>query len=233
MLYRGPWTQYAEIWVAAAGLLRLLVGCLYPPTPPPTHLRSPSPTNSNVSAVRQPKATVSALCRPSGDYRYRPARHHVTMLWRDSTKLECRADPRSEWLNRLKRRLSSGSVVTRGFESRSDILGLQTVLVELRYPTTFYREGGGRVAGLGRVFSYTSQKLSIGGTYFSQCKTWRIRVRWISRWKFESVVSARRVWDSNTRYMNVCQIADFCRPLVLGQLRANQRVLRVASKTSG
>ena len=60
-----------------------------------------------------------------------------------STKLECRADPRSEWLNRLKRRLSSGSVVTRGFESRSDIFGLQTVLVELRYPTTFYREGGG------------------------------------------------------------------------------------------
>ena len=36
--------------------------------------------------------------------------------------------------------------------------------------------GGVRVAGLGRVISYTSQKLSIGGTYFSQCKTWRIRV---------------------------------------------------------
>ena len=197
-------------------LLRLLVGCFYPP--PHTHPRSPSPTKR----------------RPSGDYRYRPARHRVTMLWRDSTKLECRADPRSEWLNRLKRCLSSGSVVTRGFESRSDIFRLQTVIVELRYPTTFYREGGGlRVAGLGRVISYTSQKLSIGGTYFSQCKTWCIRVRWISRWKFESVVSARRVWDSNTRYMNVCQIADFCRPLVLGQLRANQRVLRVASKTSG
>ena len=48
-----------------------------------------------------------------------------------STKLECRADPRSEWLSRLKRRLSSGSVVTRGFESRSDIFRLQTVLVEL------------------------------------------------------------------------------------------------------
>ena len=29
------------------------------------------------------------------------------------------------------RRLSSGSVVTRGFESRSDIFLLQTVLVEL------------------------------------------------------------------------------------------------------
>ena len=41
--------------------------------------------------------------------------------------------------------------------------------------------GGVRVAGLGRVISYTSQKLSISGTYFSQCKTWRIRVRWISR----------------------------------------------------
>ena len=53
------------------------------------------------------------------------------MLWRDSTKLGCRADPRSEWLSRLKRRLGSGSVVTRGFESRSDILQLQTVLVEL------------------------------------------------------------------------------------------------------
>ena len=25
------------------------------------------------------------------------------------------------------------------------------------------------------------QKLSIGGTSFSQCKTWRIRVRWILR----------------------------------------------------
>ena len=69
------------------------------------------------------------------------------MLWRDSTKLECRADPRSEWLNRLKRCLSSGSVVTRGFEPRSDIFRLQTVLVELRYPTTFYREGGGGVEG--------------------------------------------------------------------------------------
>ena len=67
----------------------------------------------------------------------------MTMLWRDSTKLEYRADPRSEWLNRLKRCLSSGSVVTRGFESRSDIFRLQTVLVELRYPTTFYQEGGG------------------------------------------------------------------------------------------
>ena len=65
------------------------------------------------------------------------------MLWRDSTKLECRADPRWEWLNRLKRCLSSGSVVTRGFESRSDIFRLQTGIVELRYPTTFYREGGG------------------------------------------------------------------------------------------
>ena len=41
--------------------------------------------------------------------------------------------------------------------------------------------GGGRVAGLGLVISNTSQKLSIGGTYFSQCKTWRIRVRWILR----------------------------------------------------
>ena len=184
MLYRGPWTQYAEIWVAAAGLLRLLVGCLYPPHPhphPPTYGHRHRPTPTSLPSA-SPKHTVSALCRPSGDYRYRPARHHVTMLWRDSTKLECRADPRSEWLNRLKRRLSSGSVVTRGFESRSDIFGLQTVLVELRYPTTFYREGGGgRVAGLGRVISYTSQKLSIGGTYFSQCKTWRIRVRWISR----------------------------------------------------
>ena len=79
----------------------------------------------------------------SGDYRYRPARHHVTLLWRDSIKLECRADPRSEWLSRLERRLSSGSVVTRGFESRSDIFRPQTVLVELRYPTTFYRGGGG------------------------------------------------------------------------------------------
>ena len=88
----------------------------------------------------------------------------------------------------------------RGFESRSDIFRLQTVLVELRYPKTFYREGGGgRVGGLGLVISNTSQKLSIGGTYFSQCKTWRIRVRWILRWKFESVVSARRVWDSNPR----------------------------------
>ena len=47
---------------------------------PPPHPRSPSPTKR----------------RPSGDYRYRPARHRVTMLWRDSTKLECRADPRSE-----------------------------------------------------------------------------------------------------------------------------------------
>ena len=139
---------------------------------------SPPPTHPLTVTVTGPSP---ALCRPSGDYRYRPARHHVTMLWRDSTKLECRADPRSEWLNRLKRRLSSGSVVTRGFESRPDIFGLQTVLVELRYPTTLYREGGGRVAGLGRVISYTSQKLSIGGTYFSQCKTWRIRVRWISR----------------------------------------------------
>ena len=153
-----------------------------PPPPPPNpptygHRHRPTPTSLPSAS---PKHTVSALCRPSGDYRYRPARHHVTMLWRDSTKLECRADPRSEWLNRLKRRLSSGSVVTRGFESRSDIFELQTVLVELRYPTTFYREGGG-VAGLGRVISYTSQKLSIGGTYFSQCKTWRIRVRWISR----------------------------------------------------
>ena len=96
-------------------------------SPPHTHPRSPSPTKR----------------RPSGDYRYRPARHRVTMLWRDSTKLECRADPRSEWLNRLKRCLSSGSVVTRGFESRSDIFRLQTGIVELRYPTTFYREGGG------------------------------------------------------------------------------------------
>ena len=95
--------------------------------PPHTHPRSPSLTKR----------------RPSGDYRYRPARHRVTMLWRDSTKLECRADPRSKWLNRIKRCLSSGSVVTRGFESRSDIFRLQTVLVELRYPTTFYREGGG------------------------------------------------------------------------------------------
>ena len=159
---------------------------VYIPPPPPPHPNPPTyghrhrPTPTSLPSA-SPKHTVSALCRPSGDYRYRPARHHVTMLWRDSTKLECRADPRSEWLNRLKRRLSSGSVVTRGFESRSDIFGLQTVLVELRYPTTFYREGGGRVAGLGRVISYTSQKLSIGGTYFSQCKTWRIRVRWISR----------------------------------------------------
>ena len=151
-----------------------------PPPHPPTYGHRHRPTPTSLPSA-SPKHTVSALCRPSGDYRYRPARHHVTMLWRDSTKLECRADPRSEWLNRLKRRLSSGSVVTRGFESRSDIFGLQTVLVELRYPTTFYRGGGGRVAGLGRVISYTSQKLSIGGTYFSQCKTWRIRVRWISR----------------------------------------------------
>ena len=141
--------------------------------PPPPH--PPPVTVTDQAAAKR---------RPSGDYRYRPARHRVTMLWRDSTKLECRADPRSEWLNRLKRCLSSGSVVTRGFESHSDIFRLQTVLVELRYPTTFYQEGGGgglRVAGLGRVISYTSQKLSIGGTYFSQCKTWRIRVRWISR----------------------------------------------------
>ena len=48
-----------------------------------------------------------------------------------SGKLECWADPRSEWLGRLMRRFSSGSVVTRGFESRSDIFLLQTVLVEL------------------------------------------------------------------------------------------------------
>ena len=99
------------------------------------------------------------------------------MLWRDSTKLECRAGPQvGTWLNLLKRCLSSGSVVTRGFESRSDIFRLRTVLVELRYPITFYQEGGGglRVAGLGRVISYSRLKLSIDGKYFSQCKTWRI-----------------------------------------------------------
>ena len=116
-----------------------------------------------------------------GDYRHRPARHHVTMLWRDSTKLECRADPRSEWLNRLKRRLSSGSVVTRGFESRSDIFDFRRSSWNFITRQHFTGRGGGRLAGLGRVISYTSQKLSIGGTYFSQCKTWRIRVRWISR----------------------------------------------------
>ena len=54
------------------------------------------------------------------------------MLSRDSTKLGYRADPGSEWLSGLKRCLSSGSVVTRGFESRFEIFLLQTVLVELR-----------------------------------------------------------------------------------------------------
>ena len=75
--------------------------------------------------------------------------------------------------------------------------------------------GGGRVAGLGLVISNTSQKLSIGGTYFSQCKTWRIRVRWILRWKFESVVSARRVWDSNSRLETSRR---FWRALVFAQI---------------
>ena len=75
--------------------------------------------------------------------------------------------------------------------------------------------GGGRVAGLGLVISNTSQKLSIGGTYFSQCKTWRIRVRWISRWKFESVASARRVWDSNPRLETSRR---FWRALVFAQI---------------
>ena len=72
----------------------------------------------------------------------------MTMLWRDSTKLECRADPRSEWLNRLKRCLSSGSVVTRGFESRSDIFRLQTVRRGITLPDNILPGGGG---GLLRV----------------------------------------------------------------------------------
>ena len=98
-----------------------------PPHPTPSH--RPAPTSLPSAG---PKHTVSALPRrPSGDHRYRPAMHHVTMLWSDSTKLGCRADLRSEWLSRLKCRLSFGSVVTCGFESRSDILRLQTVLVEL------------------------------------------------------------------------------------------------------
>ena len=151
-----------------------------PPTPTPGHRHRPTPTSLPSAS---PKHTVSAQpWRPSGDYRYRPARHHVTMLWRDSTKLECRADPRSEWLGRLKRRLSSGSLVTRGFESRSDIFSTSDGPRGITLPDNILPGGGGgRVAGLGRVISYTSQKLSIGGTYFSQCKTWRIRVRWISR----------------------------------------------------
>ena len=102
-------------------------GTIVHPTPPPV-------TDQLQRLCRPPApSTLSRPCRggQAGDHRYRPARHHVTMLWRDSTKLECRADPWSEWLSRLKRRLSSGSVVTRGFESRSDILRLQTVLVEL------------------------------------------------------------------------------------------------------
>ena len=75
--------------------------------------------------------------------------------------------------------------------------------------------GRNRVAGLGLVISNTSQKLSICGTYFSQCKTWRIRVRWILRWKFESVVSARRVWDSNPRLETSRR---FWRALVFAQI---------------
>ena len=99
-----------------------------PPHPTPGHQTTPTSLPS-----ASPKHTASALPRqPSGDHRYRPARHHVTMLSRDSTKLVCRADPRSEWLSRLKHRLSSGSVITRGFESRFDIFRLQTVLVESR-----------------------------------------------------------------------------------------------------
>ena len=44
-------------------------------------------------------------------------------------------------------------MITAGFESRPDIFRLQTVLVELHYPTTFYRErGGGKVGGLGLEF---------------------------------------------------------------------------------
>ena len=144
MLYRGPWTQYAEIWVAAAGLLRLLVGCLYPPTPP-THPLTVTVTDQLQRLCRPP--AQSTLSRPCVGQAATTAtgRPGITLPCCGeivSTKLECRADPRSEWLNRLKRRLSSGSVVTRGFESRSDIFGLQTVLVELRYRQHFTGRGG-------------------------------------------------------------------------------------------
>ena len=108
----------------------------------------------------------------------------------------------------------SGVGWNRGWKSAPWRPLLQTVLVELRYPTTFYRERG-RVAGHGLVISDTSQKLSIGGTYFSQCKTWRSWVRWILRWKFESVVSARRVWDSNPRLETSRR---FWRALVFAQI---------------
>ena len=85
--------QCAEIWASAAGLLRLL--CVVS-TPPPDQLQRPTPT-SLLSA--QPKAHCLAPCRgcqaAASGYRYRPASDHVTM-WRDSTKLECRADPGSE-----------------------------------------------------------------------------------------------------------------------------------------
>ena len=46
--------------------------------PPPGH--RPTPTSL-------PSASSKHTVRPCrGDYRYRPARHHVTVLWRDSTQ---------------------------------------------------------------------------------------------------------------------------------------------------
>ena len=155
------------------------MGCFYPPpTPTPGHRHRPTPTSLPSAS---PKHTVSALPRrPSGDYRYRPARHHVTMLWRDSTKLECRADPWSEWLSRLNAVSVLAVWLLAGSNPAPTFFDFRRS--SWNYVTRQHFTGrGGRVAGLGRVFSYTSQKLSIGGTYFSQCKTWRIRARWISR----------------------------------------------------